>query len=103
MLNNCDSNAIAYPSLAGEIFHVTREDFPSEDAFLALKVWSDADFHKEDNGDVVEDKRRISADGISGSALSVPPIDAVMEHRQLPVENSKITMDIYAKAKSSEI
>ena len=99
LLNKCDPNAIVYPSVTGETFRVTREDFPSEEAFLAFKAWSDADFHKEDNADVVEDKRRVSIDDISESALSVPPIDVVMEHRQLRIEKRRAASELVLKIK----
>ena len=99
LLNKCDPDAIVYPSVTGETFRVTREDFPSEEAFLAFKAWSDEDFHKEDNGDVVEDKRRISIDDISESAMSVPSVEVVMEQRQLRQENRRATTEMVLKIK----
>ena len=99
LLNKCDPDAIVYPSVTGETFRVTREDFPSEEAFLAFKAWSDEDFHKEDNGDVVEDKRRISIDDISESAMSVPSVEVVMEQRQLRHENRRATTEMVLKIK----
>ena len=38
LLNKCDPDAIVYPSVTGETFRVTREDFPNEEAFLAFKA-----------------------------------------------------------------
>ena len=99
LLNKCDPDAIVYPSVTGETFRVTREDFPSEEAFLAFKTWSDEDFHKEDNGDVVEDKRRISIDDISESAMSVPSVEVVMEQCQLRQENRRATTEMVLKIK----
>ena len=99
LLNKCDPDAIVYPSVTGETFRVTREDFPNEEAFLAFKAWSDEDFHKEDNGDVVEDKRRISIDDISESAMSVPSVEVVMEQRQLRQENRRATTEMVLKIK----
>ena len=99
LLNKCDPNAIVYPSVTGETFRVTREDFPSEEAFLAFKAWSDEDYHEEDNGDVVEDKRRISIDSISEAALSVPSVEAVMEQRQLRQENRRATAEMVLQIK----
>ena len=40
-LNKKDPNAIVYPTADGKLVRVTREDFPSEEAFLAFKAWSD--------------------------------------------------------------
>ena len=99
LLNKCDPDAIVYPSVTGETFRVTREDFPSEEAFLAFKAWSDEDFHKEDNGDVVEDKRRISIDDISESAMALPSVEVVMEQRQLRQENRRATTEMVLKIK----
>ena len=99
LLNKCDPDAIVYPSVTGETFRVTREDFPSEEAFLAFKAWSDEDFHKEDNGDVVEDKRRISIDDISESAMALPSVEVVMEQRQLRQENRRATTEMILKIK----
>ena len=99
LLNKCDPDAIVYPSVTGETIRVTREDFPTEEAFLAFKAWSDEDFHKEDNGDVVEDKRRVSIDSISEAALSVPPVDVVMERRQLRTENRRAASETVLQIK----
>ena len=37
-LNKKDPNAIVYPTADGKLVRVTREDFPSEEAFLAFKL-----------------------------------------------------------------
>ena len=50
-LNKKDPDAIVYPTADGKTVRVTREDFPSEDAFLAFKAWSDENFHEEENLD----------------------------------------------------
>ena len=53
-LNKRDPDAIVYPTADGKTVRITREDFPSEEEFLAFKAWSDENFHKEDNRDVTE-------------------------------------------------
>ena len=99
LLNKRDPDAIVYPSATGEIVRITREDFPSEEEFLAFKKWSDENFHKEDNRDVVEDKHRISIDGLSEAALAVPSDDVIMERRQLRAEKRKVASDLVVKFK----
>lgn len=47
-LNKKDPDAIVYPTADGKLVRVTREYFPSEEAFLAFKSWSDEDFHEEE-------------------------------------------------------
>lgn len=50
-LNKKNPDAIVYPSASGKPVFVTREDFPSEEDFLAFKKWSDEDFHEEEKLD----------------------------------------------------
>ena len=45
-LNKKDPDAIVYPSATGRPVRITRDDFPSEEEFLAFKAWSDENFHK---------------------------------------------------------
>ena len=45
-LNKNDPDAIVYPTADGKTVRVNREDYPSEDAFLAFKAWSDENFHE---------------------------------------------------------
>ena len=47
-LNKKNPDAIVYPSATGKPVFVTREDFPSEEEFLAFKKWSDENFHSEE-------------------------------------------------------
>ena len=47
-LNKKNPDAIVYPSATGKPVFVTREDFPSEEEFLAFKRWSDENFHSEE-------------------------------------------------------
>ena len=99
LLNKRDPDAIVYPSATGEIVRITREDFPSEEEFLAFKKWSDENFHKEDNRDVVEDKHRISIDGLSEAALAVPADDVILEQRQLRAEKRRAASEMVIKLK----
>ena len=99
LLNKRDPDAIVYPTADGKPVRVTREDFPSEEEFLAFKKWSDENFHKEDNRDVVEDKHRVSFDGLSEAALAVPPDDVIMERRQLQAEKRRAASELVVKLK----
>ena len=80
-LNKKDPNAIVYMDANEAIIRLTREDFASEEEFLKWKVWSDEDYHTEDNRDVVEDKHNVSIDTLSEAALSIPAIDVVMDRQ----------------------
>ena len=87
-LNKKDPDAIVYPTADGKTVRITREDFPSEEEFLAFKAWSDENFHKEDNRDVTENRYRLSLDDLSEAALAVPAIDVVMDRKE-PNRNAK--------------
>ena len=50
-LNKNNPDAIVYPSTTGKPVFVTRDDFPSEEEFLAFKKWSDENFHEEEKLD----------------------------------------------------
>jgi len=99
LLNKRDPDAIVYPSATGKPVRITREDFPSEEEFLAFKAWSDENFHKEDNRDVVEDKHRISIDDISEAALSVPATDEEIERQHDRAEKRRQASDMVVKLK----
>ena len=96
-LNKKDPDAIVYPTADGKTVRITREDFPSEEEFLAFKKWSDENFHKEDNRDVTEDRYRVSIDSLSESALAVPSDDVIMERRQLRAERRKAATEMVIK------
>lgn len=98
-LNKKDPDAVVYPSATGEPIRVTRDDFDSEEAFLAFKAWSDENFRKEDNRDVVEDKRRVSIDDISDAALATPAVDKVMEQRLDRAEEQRKASDMVVRLK----
>ena len=80
-LNKKDHNAIVYMDANEAIIRLTREDFTNEEEFLKWKVWSDEDYHTEDNRDVVEDKHNVSIDTLTEAALSIPAIDVVMDRQ----------------------
>ena len=44
-LNKKNPDAIVYPSATGKPIVITRDDFPSEEEFLAFKKWSDENVH----------------------------------------------------------
>ncbi len=98
-LNKKDPDAIVYPSATGQLVRITRADFPSEEEFLAFKAWSDENFHKEDNRDVVEGKHLVSIDDISESALAVPASDVIMERQLARAEQRKMASDMVVKLK----
>ena len=98
-LNKKDPNAIVYPTATGEIIRVTRDDFPSEEEFLALKAWSDENYHLQDNGDVTEDRHTTSIESVSDAALAVPSDEVIMEQRQIQAENHRKEKEMVVKLK----
>ena len=98
-LNKKDPDAIVYPTADGKTVRITREDFPSDEEFLAFKAWSDENFHKEDNRDVTENRYRLSLDDLSEAALAVPPIDVVMDRKQQRAEQRRKASDMVVQLK----
>lgn len=98
-LNKKDPDAIVYPTADGKTVRITREDFPSEEEFIAFKAWSDESFHKEDNRDVTENRYRVSLDDLSEAALAVPAIDVVMDQKQQRAEQLRKASDMVVKLK----
>ena len=98
-LNKKDPDAIVYPSANGKLIRVTREDFPSEDEFLAFKKWSDENFHEEEKLDHREANHVLSVDDLSEAALAVPAIDVLMERQHERAEKRKIASDMVVKLK----
>ena len=88
-LNKKAPNAIVYPTATGEIIRVTREDFATEEEFLAFKAWSDENYHLQDNGDVTEDRHTTFIESVSDAALAVPADEVIMEHRQIQAEKHR--------------
>ncbi len=98
-LNKKDPDAIVYPSANGKLIRVTRDDFPSEEEFLAFKAWSDANFHEEEKLDHREANHIMSVDDISEAALAVPAVDTVMERRHDRAVEKKKASDMVVKLK----
>ena len=90
-LNKKDPDAIVYPSASGKPIRVTREDFPSEEEFLAFKKWSDENFHEEEKLDHREANHALSTEDLSEAALATPAVDVVMERQYQREEQRRIT------------
>lgn len=98
-INKKNPNAIVYKFATGEEHRITREDFPSEEEFLAFKAWSDADFHEEEKLDHREANHNLSVDDLSEAALAVPAIDVVMDLKQQRAEKRRKASDMVVKLK----
>ena len=98
-LNKKDPDAIVYPSANGKLIRVTREDFPSEEEFLAFKKWSDENFHEEEKLDHREANHILSVDDLSEAALAVPAADILLERQHERAEKRKIASDMVVKLK----
>ena len=98
-LNKKDPDAIVYPSANGKLIRVTREDFPSEEDFLAFKKWSDENFHEEEKLDHREANHVLSADDLSEAALAVPAADVLMERQHERAEKRRIASNMVVKLK----
>ncbi len=98
-LNKKNPDAIVYPAADGKPIFVTREDFASEEEFLAFKRWSDEDFHEEEKLDHRESNHIVSADTLSEAALATPAIDVVMVRQHEQAENRKTASDMVVKLK----
>ena len=83
----------------GKPVFVTREDFPSEEEFLAFKKWSDENFHSEEKLDHRESNRTVSAENISDAAFATPAIDVEMERQQEKDDRRKMASDMVVKLK----
>ena len=98
-LNKKDPDAIVYPSANGKLIRVTREDFPSEEEFLAFKKWSDENFHEEEKLDHREANHILSVDDLSEAALAGPAADVLLERQHERAEKRKIASDMVVKLK----
>ena len=98
-LNKNNPDAIVYPSTTGKPVFVTRDDFPSEEEFLAFKKWSDENFHEEEKLDHREANHIVSADTLSEAALAVPAVDVVMERQHERAEKRRMASDMVVKLK----
>ena len=98
-LNKKDPDAIVYPSANGKLIRVTREDFPSEEKFLAFKKWSDENFHEEEKLDHREANHTLSTEDLSEAALATSAVDVVMERQHQREEQRRMTSDMVIKLK----
>ena len=98
-LNKKNPDAIVYPSATGKPIVITRDDFPSEEEFLAFKKWSDENFQEEEKLDHREANHIISADTLSEAALSVPATDVIMERQHERTEKRRMASDMVVKLK----
>ena len=98
-LNKKDPDAIVYPSANGKLIRITREDFPSEEKFLAFKKWSDENFHEEEKLDHREANHTLSTEDLSEAALATPAVDVVMERRYQREVQRRMTSDMVIKLK----
>lgn len=98
-LNKKDPDAIVYPSADGKPVRITRDDFPSEEEFLAFKAWSDENFHAEEKLDHREANHILCIDELSEAALAVPSFDVIMDRRQERAEQRLKATDMVVKLK----
>ena len=93
-INKKHSDAIVYPFANGEEVRITREDFPTEEAFLAFKAWSDEDYREDDNYESYTAKKTISHDDISEAAIAVPSVDVEMARKEERAESRRKASDL---------
>jgi len=98
-LNKNNPDAIVYPSTTGKPVFVTRDDFTSEEEFLAFKKWSDENFHEEEKLDHREANHIVSTDTLSEVALAVPAADVIMERQHERAEKRRIASEMVVKLK----
>ena len=98
-INKKNPDAIVYKFADGTQSIVTREDFATEEEFLAFKAWSDEDLHTEDKREVLAGIRQVSIDDISEAAISSPAVDVAMERQYQRVEQRRKVSDMVLKLK----
>ena len=98
-INKKNPDAIVYKFANGEQAFVTRDDFATEEEFLAFKAWSDEDFHTEDKRDVLAGIRQVSIDDVSETAYSVPAVDVAMERQHQRAEQRRKASDMVVQLK----
>ena len=98
-INKKNPDAVVYKFANGEVSRITREDFATEEEFLAFKAWSDDDLHTEDKRDVLAGIRQVSIEDISEAALAVPAVDVVMERQQQRVAQHRKASDMVVQLK----
>ena len=98
-INKKNPDAVVYKFANGEQSLVTRDDFATEEEFLAFKKWSDEDLHIEDKREVLAGIRQVSIDDISEAAISTPAVDVAMERQYQRVEQRRKVSDMVLKLK----
>lgn len=98
-INKKNPDAVVYKFANGEEHRVTREDFPTEEAFLAFKAWSDENFHEEERLDHKEANHTLSTENLSEAALATPAVDVVMERQYQRAEQRRMNTDMVVKLK----
>ena len=98
-INKKNPDAVVYKFANGEVSRITREDFATEEEFLAFKAWSDEDFHTEDKREVLAGIRQVSIEDISEAALAVPAVDVVMERQQQRAAQHRKASDMVVQLK----
>ena len=98
-LNKNNPDAIVYPSVTGKPVFITRDDFPSEEEFLAFKKWSDENFHEEEKLDHREANHNLALDELSEATLAVPAIDEVMDRKTKRAEQRRKASDMVVQLK----
>ena len=98
-INKKHSDAVVYVFADGTEQRITREDFPTEEAFLAFKAWSDENYRVSDNYENNTAKKVISFDDVSEAALAVPAIDVVMERQHDRAQRKRKTSDMVVQLK----
>lgn len=98
-INKKNPDAVVYKFANGEEHRITREDFPTEEAFLAFKAWSDKDFHEEEKLDHREANHTLSTEDLSEAALATPAVDVAIERQHQREEQRRMTSDMVIKLK----
>ena len=98
-INKKNPDAVVYKFANGGVSRITREDFATEEEFLAFKAWSDDDLHNEDKRDVLAGIRQVSIDDISEAALAVPAVDVAMECNHQRAEQRRKASDMVVQLK----
>ena len=80
-LNKKDSDAIVYTDADKHIIRLTREDFDTEADFLKWKEWSDADYHREEKRDHIQNNHTIHLAELSEEAGAVDGPEITIEQR----------------------
>lgn len=80
-LNKRDPDAIVCSSVTGVHIRLTRQDFHSEEEFLAWKRWSDQDLHEEENANHEYANHTTSLESLAEAAVIAPSAEQTMELR----------------------